>query len=167
MSNGGSIELEGLDKCLKALEQCDRDVVEAALDGLEAGGQEIINDAIRNIRQDNIWTTGLLAQSGHVIRKEDDITAGFFDMTNKSGYAEFVEYGRRAGKMPPADSIAAWVYKKFHLQDWKQANSLGWAIARRIAAQGTQPHPFFGPAVKKNHNNIIKAVREAVRKQIK
>jgi HK97 gp10 family phage protein len=167
MTGGGAIELEGLDKLLKALEKCDRDVVEAALVGLEAGGQEIINDAIRNIQHDNIWTTGLLAQSGHVIRKKDDITAGFFDTTNRTGYAEYVEYGRRAGKMPPPDEIGAWVYKKFHLKDWKTATSLGWAIAKRIAQEGTQPHPFFGPAVKKNHNSIIKAMRDAVRRKTK
>jgi len=167
MTEGGSIELEGLDKVLKALEKCDRDVVEAALVGLEAGGAEIIADAQVNLRENGSVVTGLLRQSGHVIRKGDDITAGFFDTTNKAGYAEFVEYGRRSGKMPPADQIAAWVYKKFHLKDWKQANSLGWAIARRIAKEGTQPHPFFGPAVRKNQNKIIKAVRDAVRRKTK
>jgi len=164
---GGAIELEGLDTFLKALANCDRKVVAAALDGLEAGGQEIINDAIGNIRRDGLWTTGLLAQSGHCIRKGDDITAGFFDTTNKTGYAEFVEYGRRAGKMPPPDNLAAWAYKKHHLKDWKIANSLGWAIARHIAAHGTQPHPFFNPAVKKNESKIVNAVRDAVRRVTK
>ena len=51
--------------------------------------------------------------------------------------------------MPPPDEIAAWVYKRFHLKDWKAANSLGWAIAKRIAVEGTEPHPFFVPAVNK------------------
>ena len=166
-NGGGSIELEGLDKLLKALAKCDRTVVDAALAGLEAGGAEIIADAQVNLRENGSVVTGLLRQSGRVERKKDDITAGFFDTTNRTGYAEYVEYGRRAGKMPPADSIAAWVYKKFHLKDWKAANAMGWAIARRIAQQGTQPHPFFGPAVKKNQNKIIKAVRDAVRKATK
>lgn len=164
---GGAIELEGLDKLLKALEKCDRDVVEAALAGIEAGGAEIIADAKGNLRENGSVVTGLLRQSGHVYRKKDDITAGFFDTTNRTGYAEYVEYGRRAGRMPPPDEIAAWVYKKFHMKDWKTATSIGWATARKIAQEGTQPHPFFGPAVKKNHSKIIKAVRDAVRRKTK
>ena len=170
MSDGGSIELEGLDKLLKALEKCDRDVVEAAMKGIEAGAMDLIADAKENLRENLSVVTGLLRSSGHVERKKDsdEITAGFFDTTNRnSGYALFVEYGRRSGKMPPPDEIAAWVYKKFQLQDWKVANSLGWAIAKRIAQEGTQPHPFFGPAVKKNQNKIVKAVRDAVRKETK
>ena len=168
MSDGGSIQIEGLDKLLKALEKCDRDVVEAALQGIEAGAMEIIADAQVNLRENTSVVTGLLRQSGHVERKKDDITAGFFDTTNRnSGYAAYVEYGRRAGKMPPPDEIGAWVYKKFHMKDWKAAISMGWAIAKRIAERGTQPHPFFGPAVKKNQNKILNAVRDAVRRATK
>ena len=164
MTGGGSIELEGVDQLLKALAKCDRAVVEAAMDGMKAGAAEMIADAKVNLRENSSVVTGLLRQSGRVERKKDDITAGFFDTTNRnSGYALFVEYGRRAGKMPPPDEIGAWVYKKFHLNDWKAANSLGWAIAKKIAREGTQPHPFFGPAVKKNQNKIINAIRDAVR----
>lgn len=170
MNQGGSIELEGLDQFLKALQKCDRNVVESAMTGMAAGAQEMINDAKENLRENTSVVTGLLRKSGHVERKkdQDEITAGFFDTTNRnSGYALFVEYGRRAGKMPPPDEIGAWVYKKFHLDDWKAANSLGWAIAKRIAREGTQPHPFFGPAVKKNLNKIVNAVRDAVRRATK
>lgn len=168
MSEVGSIELEGVDELLKALAKCDRDVVEAAMQGIEAGAMDLIADAKENLRENSSVVTGLLRASGHVTRKNDDITAGFFDTTNRnSGYALFVEYGRRSGKMPPPDEISAWAYKKFQLNDWKAANSLGWAIAKRIAQQGTQPHPFFGPAVKKNQNKIIKAVRDAVRRATK
>lgn len=168
MNQGGSIELEGVDQLLKALAKCDHAVVEAAMDGMGAGASEMIADAKDNLQENTSVVTGLLRKSGRVERKKDDITAGFFDTTNRnSGYALFVEYGRRAGKMPPPDEIGAWVYKKFHLKDWKTATSLGWAIAKRIAQEGTQPHPFFGPAVKKNHNKIVNAVRDAVRRKTK
>jgi len=168
MTDNGSIELEGIDRFLKALDKCDKAVVEAAMTGIVTGAQEMINDAKANLRENTSVVTGLLRKSGHVERKKDDITAGFFDTTNRnSGYAAYVEYGRRSGKMPPPDEIGAWVYKKFHLDDWKAANSLGWAIAKRIAQAGTQPHPFFGPAVKKHTNKIVNAVRDAVRKATK
>lgn len=146
----GYIALEGVDQVVKALAGADQAVVKAAYDGLERAAQEIVNEAKDNLRQNGNNVTGLLRSSGHVIRKGDEITAGFFDTTNRnSGYALYLEFGRRAGKMPPPDEIAAWVYKRFHLKDWKAANSLGWAIARRIAVEGTHPHPFFVPAVNK------------------
>jgi hypothetical protein len=167
MTGGGAIELEGLDKLLKALKKCDRDVVDAALDGLNAAGWEIIGDAVKNLQRNGNWVTGLLAQSGHSERRGDDVTAGFFDTTNRTGYAEYVEYGRRAGKFPPIDEMMAWAYKKFHMKDWKEARTAGFLIARKIAEKGSEPHPLFEPAVKKNHNSIIKAVREAVRRKTK
>lgn len=166
MRDGGSIELEGVDALVRSLRKCDREVQKAALEGLEAGAQNIIADAQVNLRNNGSVVSGLLRQSGHVIRKGGDITAGFFDTTNRnSGYAAFVEYGRRAGRMPPVDDIAAWVYKKFHIRDWKEAMSMAWAMAKRIAKQGTTPHPFFGPAVEKNYKSILNAVRDAVRKK--
>lgn len=167
MSQGGSIELEGLDKFLKALEGADRKVVDAALEGLEAGGMEIIADAQTNLRDNSSVVTGLLRQSGKVTRKGDDITVGFFDTTNRTGYAEYAEYGRRSGKFPPVDELVAWTYKKFHLQDWKLARNIGFLVARKIATKGSEPHPFFNPAVKKNHNKILNAIRDAVRKATK
>ena len=163
----GEIQLEGVDKLLKALSKCDREIVDAAMNGLEAGGMSIITDAKSNLRANGSVVTGLLRESGNTIRKGDDITVGFFDTTNKTGYAEYVEYGRRAGKMPPVDGLKAWAYKKFHLRDWKAAASMAWAMATQIARNGTQPHPFFGPAVKKNYKKIINAVRDAVRKKIR
>lgn len=163
----GEIQLEGLDKLLTALAKCDKEVVDAAMKGLEAGGMRIIEDSQQNLRANGSNVTGLLSNSGRTIRKGDDITVGFFDTTNKTGYAEYVEYGRRSGKMPPVDMLKAWAYKKLHLRDWKAATSIAWAIATEIARKGTQPHAFFGPAVKKNYNKIVNAVRDAVRKKIR
>lgn len=162
------LQVEGLEKVLRALAKCDEDVVEAAMKGMAAGAQDMINDAKVNLRENTSVVTGLLRKSGHVERKGDEITAGFFDTTNRQdGYAAYVEYGRRAGKMPPPDEMAAYAYKKFQLKDWKAANSLGWAIAVSIGRKGTVPHPFLGPAVKKNQSAIVKSVRDAIRRRIR
>lgn len=169
----GYIALEGVGELQKALAGADQAIVKAAYDGLETAAQEIVNEAKENLKRNGNIVTGLLRSSGHVIRKGDEITAGFFDTTNKnSGYALYVEFGRRAGRMPPPDEIAAWVYKKFHLKDWKVANSLGWAIAKRIAVEETDPHPFFVPAVNKNTKGhglggVMNSVAEAVRKALR
>lgn len=168
MAERGEIRLEGMDQVLKALAKCDKQVVEAALQGLEAGAAAIIVDAQQNLRTNGSVVTGLLRKSGNASRKDREITAGFFDTQNgPTGYAEFVEYGRRSGKMPPVDILEAWAYKKFHMRDWTAAKSVAWAIAKKIAREGTQPHPFFVPAVKKNHKKILQAVRDAVQKRIK
>ena len=157
------VTVEGLDNLVSTFDAVDDEVCEAAMRGLETAGMRIIADAKVNLRENLSVVTGLLRASGHVMRQGWELTIGFFDTTNRnSGYASFVEYGRRAGKMPPPDEIGAWVYKKFHLKDWKTANSLGWAIAKRIAQQGTQPHPFFEPAVDKNKSRFEKYVKKEV-----
>ena len=169
----GYIAVEGLEQVSKALAATDKRVYQAALEGLEAGAMNIIADAQKNLVHNRNNVTGLLMQSGHVTRNGDEVTAGFFDTTNKgSGYALYLEFGRRAGKMPPPDEMAAWAYKRFHLADWKLAASMGWAMAKEIAKKGTQPHPFFIPAVNKNtkggslggvRNSVTQAITKALR----
>lgn len=169
----GFIALEGAEQVVKALAGADKQIVDAALVGLEKAALNIIADAKVNLRENGSVVTTNLRSSGRVSRKGDEVTAGFFDITNKnSGYALYVEFGRRSGRMPPPDEIATWVYKKFHLKDWKVANSLGWAIAKRIAVEGTDPHPFFVPAVNKNTKGhglggVMNSVAEAVRKALR
>ncbi len=164
----GYIALEGLDQVLKALDKADKDVRRAAMAGLEKGGMGIIADAQVNLRENGSVVTGLLRQSGKVQKVDDEtLDVGFFDTTNQhSGYALYVEYGRRAGKFPPLDELVQWARKKFTLKE-KDAKSVGFLIARKIAKKGSKPHPFFQPAVKKNEQSILRAVRDAVRKKTK
>jgi len=163
MANG--LELEGLDKVLREFDKTEPRVRQAAMKGLEAGAMDIIADAQTNLRSNGSVVTGLLRQSAKVQKvDEDNIEAGFFDTKNQgSGYAAFVEYGRRAGKMPPPDELVAYAKKKLRL-DWQAAKAVGWAMAKKIAAQGTKPHPFFEPAMKKNQKRILERVRESINK---
>lgn len=169
----GYISVEGLEELSRALAAADSKVCEAAMQGLEAAAMNIVGDAQKNLVRNGNNASGLLMQSGHAERKGDEVTAGFFDTQNKnSGYALYVEFGRRAGRMPPPDDLAAWAYKKFSLKDWKEARALGWAWAKAIAKKGTQPHPFFVPAVNKNTkggslggvmNSVAQAISKALR----
>lgn len=162
----GPVAVEGLDKLLQAFKDKDAKVQEAAMKGLQEGALNIIADAQVNLRDNSSVVTGLLRQSGKVEKVgKTDLDVGFFDRQNRqSGYAYFVEYGRRAGKMPPPDEMAAYVYKKFHLKDWKLARSIGWALAVRIAKSGTRPHAFFKPAIDKNKSRILEALKRAINK---
>lgn len=143
--------------------------LKAARQGLRKAGMQIIADSVQNLRNNGSWATGQLAQSGKVQAvegDEDSIDVGFFGQGTQGGYAAFVEYGRKSGRMPPVDYIIQWVRKKLRLPP-KEAKSAGWAMARKIAKQGTKPHPFFEPAVKKNENAIQQAIADAVKQEIK
>lgn len=165
----GYISVEGVEQVSRALKNANTNICQAAYVGLQVAAQDIINDAKENLRSDGGVVTGLLRASGHVQKgSEGEIIAGFFDTTNgNGGYALYHEFGRRAGKMPPPDALIAWAYKKYHLKDWKIARSMGWAMAKMIARKGTQPHPFFVPAVNKNtKGGNLGGVRNSVTKEI-
>ena len=140
----------------------------AARQGIRAGALNIINDAKQNLRGNHSVVTGQLRASGRVQAvqgDEDAVDAGFFSNDTQGGYAYFVEYGRRSGKMPPVDYIIQWFRKKFGMND-KEAKARGWASARAIARKGTRPHPFFAPAVEKNKKAVEDAIKEAIAKDI-
>lgn len=163
MAVGGDISFEGVNDVLKAMRQASADIQRATMQGLQKGGLDVIADAKVNLRQNHSVVTGLLRASGKVNKVDDEtLEVGFFDTKNQEGYAAYVEYGRRSGRFPPLQNLAAWAYKKFHLNDWRTANALGFQVARKIAREGSQPHPFFGPALEKNKENIVKRVQAAV-----
>lgn len=141
----------------------------AGRQALQEGGMIIVNDAKFNLRNNGSVVTGMLRASGKVQKvqgDEDAVDAGFFSQQTTGGYAFFVEYGRRAGKMPPPDMLIQWCRKKLRLPE-KLANLRGWAMAKLIAKKGTRPHPFFGPAVEKNKKAVVDAIAEAINKETK
>lgn len=168
MKPGQGIWLEGERELFLNMQKHLGTVNNTAREALQKGGATIINEAKQNLRNQESVVTGQLRASGKVQKVEGDadaIDAGFFSQKTNGGYAFFVEYGRRAGKMPPPDMLIEWCRKKLRLPD-KIAKSRGWAMARKIAKKGTRPHPFFGPAVEKNKKAVIKAIEEAVKKAL-
>lgn len=160
----GTLGLEGLEKVAAALTKADKEGVEQAMEGMERAGMSIIADAQYNLRNNGSVVTGLLRQSGKVQKvSKTELDVGFFDTTNKTdGYAFFLEYGRRAGRFPPIDMLTQWARKKFGLED-AVARRMGFLTARKIARDGSTPHPFFFPAVKANERKIINYVKDALR----
>ena len=156
--------------------------IKAGNRGLESAAMNIIADAKENLRGNESVVTGQLRASGRVQRAQDDeqaLEAGFFSQ-GSSGYAFFVEYGRRSGKMPPVDDIEQWLKKKNRRNKAVTSaaafmgktrssflRSIAWAIAKRIAKKGTKPHPFLGPAVEKNQKQISEAIKVAIQDAIR
>lgn len=159
----GSLSITGLDTLAAGMKKATAESRAIAMQGLEKGAANIVADAQDNLRKNSSVVTGLLRQSAKVQRMDGvTIDAGFFDTRNKQGgYAWFVEYGRRAGRMPPPDEIVQWARKKFSL-DPKAARAMGWAMAVKIARRGTRPHPFFAPAIEKNRRELIRVMQEAL-----
>lgn len=134
---------------------------------LARGAMNIVAEAKRNLRLNGNNVTGLLTNSGKAEKLSDgEYQAGFFS-SNGKGYAEYLEYGRRAGKMPPPKILEAWVYKRSRDPEVKKnAASIAFAIARFIAKHGTQPHPFFKPAVDSQTKKIVKELKAAAKRII-
>ena len=67
-------------------------------------------------------------------------------------YAVPVEFGTRP-HMPPVQPLADWAEYKLGVAP-DQARSIGWRIARKIAAQGTEGAHMFGRAVADNEGQV-------------
>ena len=164
MSETGAIYVEGLDELLRKMDSLPAEVQRKCFKAMQSASLDIIADAKGNLRANGSVVTGNLRASGKVQKvDEKTLDVGFFssDVENK-GYARYVEYGRKPGKMPPPDILEAWAYKKFRLSQ-KDARSAAWALARSIAKKGTKARPFFEPAVESGWRKMIDKIAKIVK----
>lgn len=192
MSDGMSITLEGERELFLKMEYRLEGCEKAGRRGLRKGALKIVNDAKGKLKTNGSVVTGMLRASGKVQAVEGDpdaVDAGFFSQDTKGGYAYFVEYGRRAGKMPPVEMLMEWLRKRtskskalrsaVNILEGRRKRreaaytkddllrSAAWGLARHIAKKGTRPHPFFGPAVEENKNAVNEYIAEEVEKETK
>ena len=163
MSETGAIYVEGLDELLRKMDRLPAEVQRECFKAMQTASLDIIADAKSNLRVNRSVVTGNLRASGKV-QKVDDKTldVGFFSSDSDKGYASYVEYGRKPGKMPPPDILEAWAYKKFRLSH-KDARSMAWALAHSIAKKGTKARPFFEPAVESGWRKMIDKIAKIVK----
>ena len=163
MSETGAIYVEGLDELLRKMDSLPAEVQRKCFKAMQSASLDIIADAKGNLRVNGSVVTGNLRASGKV-QKVDDKTldVGFFSSDSDKGYASYVEYGRKPGKMPPPDILEAWAYKKFRLSH-KDARSMAWALARSIAKKGTKARPYFEPAVESGWRKMIDKIAKIVK----
>lgn len=141
----------------------------AGREALQKAGLKIVAEAKENLRKNRSVVTGMLRASGKVQKVANDadsVDAGFFGDQSRGGYAYYVENGRRAGKMPPVDELAQWFKKKHRIGNAKEALARAWGLAKRIAREGTQPHPFFKPAIESTKKDVEQILKEAIKKEI-
>lgn len=133
-------------------------VLTKASDGLKDSAARIVAGAKIKLKDNGSIATGMLRNSGSVRPQVDGtVDAGFY-----ADYAYWVEYGRKAGGMPPVKLIAEWVRKRHITSDESEIESIAFAIARNIAANGTKAKPFLTPSYEENKSRIDEIMQKAI-----
>ena len=129
-----------------------------AAQGLKESAARIVAVAKTHLKDNGSVATGMLRNSGSVRPQVDGtVDAGFY-----AEYAYWVEYGRKAGGMPPVKLIKEWVRKKHITSNEKEIESIAFAIAKNIAANGTKAKPFLTPSYEENKSRIDEIMEKAI-----
>jgi hypothetical protein len=160
MMGNGYIQID--EASLKRLNLNYKDFVNKVLKnakfGLTNAALEIVTAAQKKIKENGSIATAVLRGSGSIRpQKDETVDAGF-----EANYAYFVEYGRKAGKMPPVSMIMQWLYKKHIASDQKKIKSMAFAISKSIAKNGTKAKPFFVPAYEERKNEVKTIIETSV-----
>ena len=160
MSNGMHIEFDqaAFRKFKMNKRKFEARVLTKASDGLRDSAARIVAEAKIKLKDNGSIATGMLRNSGSVRPQVDGtVDAGFY-----AEYAYWVEYGRKSGGMPPVKLIAEWVRKRHISSDESEIESIAFAIARNIAANGTKAKPFLTPSYEENKARIDEIMQKAI-----
>ena len=117
-------------------------------------GNELIAQMQNRLRINKTNATSSLSQS---IKPQIKGTQSGYRLTVlMEDYWQYVEEGRKPGKMPPIKNIYEWIRYKRPIQDKIQQSpdkiaatkSLAYVIARKIGQKGTKAQPFVTPSLK-------------------
>ena len=165
-----------LQKLNKLLEGKAKEINKEAQVGLNKVGLQILADSQQNLKKAKSIASGQLINSGKVKPQAD----GTIDVIYEANHSYWVEFGRKSGGMPPVKPIFEWIKKK-GLADsstpsggrrkrgadfTQKAMSMAWAIAMSIKRQGTKAKPFLFPAFRKNENDMIRIIKQAIDKVV-
>lgn len=170
-------EIKGLDDLNKVFSELGKGKgMEVINKGIHSTGQDILVESQKNLTAGGQRVTGKLFKSGKALRDGNETQISY-----DADYAYYVEFGRKAGKMPPLSDITEWVVKKgladtFSIKtknrtkrgkafDYK-AMSIAFLIAKKIAKKGTKARPFLYPAFEKGRNNIFKNINREFQQYI-
>jgi hypothetical protein len=117
-------------------------------------GNELIAQMQNRLRINKTNATSSLSQS--IEPQIKGTQSGYRLTVLMEDYWQYVEEGRRAGKMPPIKNIYEWIRYKRPMQDKIQQSpdkiaatkSLAYVIARKIGQKGTKAQPFVTPSLK-------------------
>ncbi len=111
-------------------------------------GQKLQEDLRQSLDDKNKNASGNLRQSIQAVPTVS-FKDGIYTYTlAMADYYEFVDEGRKAGKMPPIESLVKWVRAKsafggLEVNESKDVRGVAFGIAKNIAKFGIKPSYFF------------------------
>tara|TARA_R110000782_G_scaffold250719_1_gene338066 strand:+ start:295 stop:810 length:516 start_codon:yes stop_codon:yes gene_type:complete len=111
-------------------------------------GQKLQDDLIKSLDKKKKNASGDLRQSIQAPPSVSVSDGIYTYVLSMASYYEFVDEGRKAGKMPPIDSLIKWVKQKsafggLEVDESKDVRSVAFGIAKNIAKFGIKPSYFF------------------------
>lgn len=116
--------------------------------------------------------------SGNWLRSLEAKAENGIGYINGADYTYYLAYGRKPGKMPPVEPLIKWVTAKLGVSG-REGKSIAWAVAKKIAAEGTEYFPagtdllavLQSPEVTAYINNkfesfLTEAIKIQVRRQL-
>jgi hypothetical protein len=150
---------------------------------LNAFGEELVRAYRQGLGERNVHASSNLSDSiCYKVKAGDRWMAVDISLLD---YWQYVEYGRRAGKFPPIDSIEAWIKVKgiqpmtriqtnimrrtqhrgsIRRNDGRipSIRSLAYLIGRKIKEEGIQPRPILATALDDTLQRFDEAINEAI-----
>lgn len=146
-----SLRIEGLDEMISDFKRAGVNYEPIVAQAMSKSTNKLKNTIKANIVAKGITFQGNLGRSVSVI--ESTARKGVVGVGEK--YAAAVEFGRRAGKMPPVAAIERWARIKLG------APGAGFVIARKIGKKGTKAQPYVEPAFRSDAQSILNYFADA------
>jgi hypothetical protein len=89
------------------------------------------------------------------------------ELFNETDYEEYVEKGRKKGKLPPVENLFGWVARVLHVADFAQQRRIAWAIAVKISREGTEGHHLFEEVEIANRREVEATLKRAEQRVVK
>lgn len=134
------------------------DIEEYVLKGLRNAAIRLQEYVVEELERVDAVDTGELKGSIYTKIEGIGVTTGC-----SAPHASFVEFGTRP-HFPPVDPIFQWVLSKGLTDDPTEAESIAFAIVKRIGRYGTRPRFFMQKAL--NRFEKDKVIEQEIRKEL-
>src|SRR5581483_254091 len=145
-----TVRVSGLDKAMAGVRAAVQQGVVGGLNVAGARGEALIKQNIASpyLGRGPAVSTGILLNSigFEPVRTVDVTRVEIKAFPPAEAYAAYVEAGT-GPHFPPPSALLLWVKRKFHVRDEKQAMSIAFLIARKIARRGTLAFGMFARAL--------------------
>lgn len=103
------LDMRSYEDCRKRIRSFDKVIRGAAMRGIKSSAVNVLGDSQRNIKAHDSIATAQLINSG---KTKSSMSGQYVDVIYNVIQAFFVEFGRKAGKIPPYEPILQWVHQK-------------------------------------------------------